>query len=62
MSSKYNLVSGVIFGIIAVGQALRAFNQLPVNVGSFEVPVMASWVAALVMGGLCIWAFRTRNG
>ena len=62
MSSKYNLVSGVIFGLIAVGQALRAFNQLPVHIGSFEVPVGASWIAAVVMGGLCVWAFRARNG
>lgn len=59
MFSKYVLVSGVIFGLIAVGQVIRAFNQLPVHVGSFEVPVAASWVAAVVMGGLCVWAFRS---
>ena len=59
MSSKYVLVSGVIFGLIAVLQALRAFNQLPVNIGSFAVPVGASWVAAVVTGALCVWAFRS---
>ena len=59
MSSKYVLVSGVIFGLVAVAQVLRAFNQLPVHIGNFEVPVGASWVVAVVMGGLCVWAFRT---
>jgi hypothetical protein len=60
MSSKYILVSGCIFGVVAVVQALRALNQVPVQVGSFEVPVWASWLAAAVAGGLCVWAFRSR--
>ena len=60
MSSKYIFVSGCIFGVVAVGQALRALNQVPVQIGSFEVPVWASWVAAIVTGSLCVWAFRSR--
>jgi hypothetical protein len=57
MNVKYAFVSGVVFGIVALGQALRAFNALPVHVGSFAVPVWASWIATVGAGSLCIWAF-----
>jgi hypothetical protein len=40
-------------------QAVRALNQWPVHVGTFEVPVWASWVAMVVTGSLCVWAFRS---
>jgi hypothetical protein len=61
MQSKYALVSGAIFGVVAVIQAIRAFNQWPVQVGPFAVPVWFSWIALIVAGGLCIWAFRSER-
>ena len=61
MSGKYLVVSGAIFGAVALLQAGRALTQLPVRIGSFEVPVWGSWVAAVVAGSLCVWAFRSRN-
>ena len=61
MSNKYVVVSGLIFGFVAVVQVARALIQVPVHVGSFEVPVLASWIAAVVAGGLCIWAFRSKQ-
>lgn len=61
MSSNYALVSGIVFGIVAIAQASRAFMQLPIQAGNFEVPVWASWVAAVVAGSLCVWAFRSRH-
>ena len=59
MASKYVFVSGVLFGVIAVVQAVRALNQWPVHVGGFDVPVWVSWVAMVVAGSLCVWAFRS---
>ena len=59
MPSKYVVVSGVVFGIVAVIQAVRGLNQWPVHVGALEVPVWASWVAMVVAGSLCVWAFRS---
>lgn len=59
MQGKYARVSGVVFGVVAVVQALRLFNRWPVQVGPFAVPVWFSWIALLVAGGLCIWAFRS---
>ena len=58
MSGKYLAVSGTIFCMVAVLQAARAVMHLPVQVGSFEVPVLASWVATVVAGSLCVWAFQ----
>lgn len=59
MQGKYARVSGVVFGVVAVIQALRLFNQWAVQVGPFAVPVWFSWIALPVAGGLCIWAFRS---
>ena len=61
MSGKYVVVSGAIFGVVAVLQVVRALNQWPVHVGILEIPVWASWIAMLVAGGLCAWAFRSRG-
>lgn len=57
--SNYQTVSGLVFGIVALLQLFRAVRQLPVQVGMTTVPVWASWVAVIVAGGLCLWAFRT---
>ena len=59
MSRTYAVVSGLIFGLVALLQAARAVADLPVRVGSTDVPVFASWIAALVAGALCVWAFRS---
>jgi hypothetical protein len=59
MQSTYALVSGVIFGVVAVIQAIRAFNEWPVQVGPLAVPLWFSWIALIVAGSLCVWAFRS---
>jgi hypothetical protein len=61
MSSKYVVVSGVMFGFMALAQLVRAVKQVPVQIGSVEIPVWVSWVAVVVAGSLCIWAFAVRN-
>jgi hypothetical protein len=57
--NTYVFVSGIVFGIIAALQAIRAVLQISAQVGSQAIPVWISWVAALIAGSLCIWAFRT---
>jgi hypothetical protein len=59
MSRTYAVVSGLIFGLVALLQAARAVADLPVTVGSTHIPVFASWIAALVAAGLCVWAFSS---
>lgn len=61
MSSKYVVVSGAIFGFIALAQLLRAVNQLPAQVGGVEIPVWVSWVAVVIAGTMCTWAFTSRK-
>ena len=59
MQSKYTLVSGAVFGVVAAIQVVRAVNQWVVQIGPFNVPLWFSWVAAVVAGGLCVWAFKS---
>jgi len=59
MRKKYVVVSGVLFAVIAVIQAVRALNQWPVQVADFDVPVWVSWVAMAVAGSLGMWALRS---
>lgn len=61
MRDTYRLVSGVVFGIVAIVQAIRAFNEWAVQIGPIAVPVWFSWVAFVVAGALCIWAFKSRG-
>jgi len=61
MSSRYVVVSGVIFGFVALAQLFRAVNQVSIQIGSAEIPVWASWVAVVVAGGMCTWAFTSRK-
>jgi hypothetical protein len=61
MSNKYVVVSGAIFGVVAALHAVRALNQWPVHIGTLEIPVWASWIAMVVAGSLCAWAFRGRG-
>ena len=58
-SNSYAFVSGGVFGIIAVLQAIRAVLQVPAQVGSQAIPVWISWLAVVIAGSLCAWAFRT---
>ncbi len=55
----YQTVSGLAFGLITLGQGIRAVRELPVQVGTTSIPVWVSWIAVVVAGGLCIWAFRS---
>ena len=61
MNSRYVVVSGVVFGFVALAQLLRAVNQVSIQIGSVEIPVWASWVAVVVAGGMCAWAFTSRK-
>jgi hypothetical protein len=58
-SKHYELVSSTIFGVIAALQAIRAFFQIPAQVGAHDVPLWVSWLAVGVASSLCIWAIRT---
>ncbi len=51
-------ISGTIFGLIALLHVLRLVLDWPAQIGTWAVPFWVSWLAILLSGGLCIWAFR----
>ena len=55
---RYEMVSGVIFTIVALVQLIRTVLGWPVQVDLFTVPVWFSGIAFLVTGGMAVWAFR----
>jgi hypothetical protein len=57
-TNTFLLVAGGVFGLVALVQIARIAFRWPVRVASLEMPLAASWIAVLVAGGLCIWAFR----
>ena len=59
MSSRtYLVVSGTIFGIVAVLHLLRVINGWSRVLGPWSAPMWISWLGTLVPAGLCGWAFR----
>ena len=61
MTRGYATVSGIIFGLIAAAQFVRALNQVPVQVGGADIPIWVSWVAGVLIGSMSLWAFATRK-
>ena len=61
MRDTYRLVSGIIFGVVAIIQVVRAISEWPVQIGPYAVPVWFSWVAFVVAGALCVAAFRSQR-
>ena len=59
MSSKaYFVISGTIFGLVALAHLFRVIYQMPIHVGEWAFPVWASWGGFVVAGARYVWAFR----
>ncbi|HEU5248026.1 MAG TPA: hypothetical protein VFU09_13135 [Candidatus Udaeobacter sp.] len=55
-------VASVIFAIFAIGHLLRLINNTQVTLGTYTIPMGASWVALIVFAILCIWLWRLASG
>jgi hypothetical protein len=55
---RYVLISGLFLLLLACVQLLRLILGWRVMIAGVEIPLWASAVAALIAGGLAIWAFR----
>ena len=53
----YLIVSGVVFALWTVGQLSRLIYQIPVQVGTWNVPIWPSIFGTVLALLLCIWAF-----
>lgn len=56
---RYAQVSGLVFGLVAIGQLIRAVMRWPVQIADVVVPVWASACAFVLMAALATWAFST---
>jgi hypothetical protein len=61
MRDNYRVVSGIVFGVVAILQAIRRYNQWPVQIGPVAVPAWFSGLAVIGAGALCIWALASRR-
>ena len=53
----FTTISALILLAIAAVQAVRAFTGIDVVIDGFHVPVMASWIAAGVIGLVGLMTF-----
>ena len=58
-------VAAIIFGIFALGHAMRLYTHAKVVVAHYQIPMEASWIGLIIGGALCIWLLTlssTRSG
>jgi len=59
MSSRtYLVISGTVFGIVAVLHLLRVVNGWVMVLGPWSAPMWVSWLGTIGPAVLCVWAFR----
>ncbi len=54
----YLLISGAIFGLVAVGHILRVMFNWSFAIGGWNAPMSASWIAFFAAAAMCVWAIR----
>ena len=54
----YLIISGTIFGIVAMLHLLRAVNSWALVLGPWSAPMWVSWLGTMVPAILCVWALR----
>jgi hypothetical protein len=51
-------VAATIFGLFAIGHAVRLFNHAKVLVAGHQIPMAASWAGLIIAALLSIWMWR----
>ncbi len=57
-NKTYLLISGAIFGLVAVGHILRVMFNWSFAIGGWDAPISVSWVALFAAAAMCVWAIR----
>ena len=55
-SYLYNLISGLLFAVVAISHAARLFLGWDIMVDGIEVPMWVSWAGLVVPGLLALWS------
>jgi hypothetical protein len=58
---SFHLITGIVFALVALLQALRIYMAWPVTIGGWNAPMWISWIAVVVAGGLSYFAFALDN-
>lgn len=58
----YLLISGTVFGIVALMHLARAISNWTFVIGPITVPLVGSWVGFFGAGALCVWAISLAVG
>ncbi len=53
----YLLISGVIFGLVAIMHLLRIINAWSFQIGPIDIPMWMSYGGIVIPALLCAWAF-----
>ena len=53
----YLLISGIIFGLVAILHLVRLIWMVSVQFGSKVLPMRISWGGLVAATVLCVWAF-----
>ena len=54
----YVQISGLLFGLVAVGHLVRVIRRWPLLIAGYPVPALASLVVLVVAGLMVVWAWR----
>jgi hypothetical protein len=56
-TDRYLTISATAFAVVAVVHVARAIAQWTIVIGPWNIPVAASWIAALMTAAMSLWAF-----
>ena len=51
-------LAAIIFAVVAILQLIRALSGWPVMIGETNIPILISWIAAIVAGALAWLGYR----
>jgi hypothetical protein len=54
----YPVISGVIFGVVAILHLIRVVNGWAFQLGPWSLPMWISWLGTIGPAVLCVWAIR----
>jgi hypothetical protein len=54
----YHIISGILFGLVALAHLVRIINQWELTLGPWSPPMTASWIGLIVTAVLSVWSFR----
>ena len=54
----YLQVSGLLFGLVAIGHLVRLVRRWPLLIAGYPIPALASLAVLVVTGVMAAWAWR----